>query len=341
MAVACELGGEGLLQGRLTMRAVAIQRYGGPEVVQVVEVPRPKPGPGEVLIRVRATSINQLDWRLRRGEVRFILPLRPPRVLGFDVAGQVEELGDGAAGFPIGTAVMAMLDAHRPGACADYLVMSPGHLVVKPPEMSFHEAAALPRAGITALQALRWAGPLSAGDRALVVGASGGIGTLVVQLAVMAGVRVTALCSSRNEELVRALGAERVVAYDREALATGDRFEAIVDVVDATSFAAMERHLVSGGRFVAVYPTVAGVAEMLRTRMARPFGGTKRAFTYLTEANAEDLAHLVELWRAGKLRPVIHRVFELEESGEAHRLSESRRARGKLVIDVCRGAEAR
>jgi NADPH:quinone reductase-like Zn-dependent oxidoreductase len=327
-----------------SMQAVTRDVFGGPEVLHLREVPVPRPGPGQVLVRVRAAAANPWDWHFLRG-----LPylarltaagLRRPKhpVLGGDVAGEVVATGDGATRFAVGDAVYGFIEF---GGFAEYAAVPEAALATMPRTVTFGQAAATPLAATTALQGLRDAGRVQAGDRVLVIGASGGVGSFAVQLAKSFGAHVTGVASGRNAELVRALGADRVVDYTREDVAAGDeRYDVILQLAGTTAASALARVLAPGGRLVlssgdSPNRWVGPFARVIRGVIAGKRSG--RSIAPLTARwNAADLAHIAGLLESGTIAPVIDSTYALADTADAIRYVESGRARGKVLVEVAR-----
>ncbi len=316
------------------MRAMVFDEYGGPEVLRPADVPEPEADKDEVVVRVRATSVNPVDWKIREGKLRLFIPLRAPRVLGFDVSGEVVRGGAEAKRFAAGAPVFGMLDPRRNGACAEYVAVRESFLAPKPARLSHVEAAALPMAAVTARQALRNHAQLKHGERVLVVGASGGVGSFAVQLAKAEGAVVTGVCSSRNVDFVRSLGADEVVPYDQRAMSDAGTFDVIFDAVGLQSFFSLSGQLNPTGRYVTTLPNAANVLSWAVLPVASLAGYGKRSYAVNTRPDTEDLLALTGLCEAGKLRPHIEKEYTLEQLPEAHRRSQSGRVVGKLVVTV-------
>jgi NADPH:quinone reductase-like Zn-dependent oxidoreductase len=320
------------------MKAVVIDNYGGTEQLQLRDVERPQPAAGEVLIRVHAAGVNPVDWKIRRGMMRPILWLKFPIILGIDVAGVIEALGPDATRFPAGEAVFAFLSPrdHGPGGYAEYAVAPESAVARKPDLLSFQEAASLPVAGITALQALRDLGELTAGKSVLINGASGGVGTFAIPIAKTLGAgRVTGVCGPRNVDLVRELGADAVINYTREDFTRRrERHDIILDAVAKSSFTACRRVLNPGGTYITTLPLPGALFWSALGPAAGLLSSGKRAKVIVAKARTSDLEFLGQLASEGKLRPVIDRVFALGEVKEAHEASETERTRGKIVLHI-------
>ena len=325
---------------RHTMRAAVYSRYGPPEVVRVEEVEKPAPGPGELLVRVRATAVSSGDNRARGLELppgfgpmgRLMFGLRGPRqpILGSVAAGEVEAVGQGVQGFRPGDPVLAFPDV-KLGCHAEYRCVAAGGAVVpRPASLGPEEAAALPFGGVAALQFLRRA-RVARGERVLVNGASGEVGVACVQLARHLGAEVTAVSSGGNAELVRSLGAARVVDYTREDfVAPGQAWDVIVDCAGTSPLSRCRRALVPGGRLLLV---LASLGDMLRSPWDSLTSGRK-VIAGVSTGNRADLEELVRLAEAGDFRPVIGRRFTLDQVALAHAHVASGHKRGCAVVTV-------
>jgi NADPH:quinone reductase-like Zn-dependent oxidoreductase len=314
------------------MNAVVIRACGGVEQLELAEVAKPLPTGSQVLVRVRAAGVNPVDWKIRRGMLRPIYPRKFPFILGGDAAGEVEANGPKASRWKPGDAVYCPTSGS--GAYAEYVAVEESHCAAKPTELSFEEAAAIPIAGLTALQAWRDKARVRPGDDVLVNGAAGGVGTFAVQIAAAWGCRVTGVASGRNLDLVRQLGAAEVVDYAQEDFTRQDRqYHAIFDTVAKSSFTACRPRLHPGGAYITTLPSAGALAWSAATCVAGPLGG-RRCYLILMKPRGGDLESLNELIAAGTLRPVIDRVYSLEEIRDAHTSSEAGHARGKIVIRI-------
>ena len=322
-----------------TMPAVVARRYGGPEVLQLEEVPTPVPGPDGVLVRVDASSLNPLDWHLLTGTPYLVRPtsgLRRPKhqIRGADVAGTVVAVGSGVTDLGAGDAVFG--DCQH-GALAAYVAVPADLLVARPAAVSVEAAAATPVAGLTALQALRTHGRVQPGDRVLVNGGAGGVGTFAVQIAVALGAEVIAVCSTRNIELVRSLGAAEVVDYLHEDFVdSGARFDVMVDNVGNRTAEECRRVLRPGGRYVAVSGPkdnrwVGPLPKLVRSAIG--FRRTSQTFhQFIAAPNQDDLAYLGELLAAGKVVPAIDRVVTFDGVAAALEEISGGHTRAKIVV---------
>lgn len=325
------------------MKVAYVPRYGGPEVVELREVPTPAPAAGQVRLRVVAAAVTTADWRLRSGVLPrgfgalrgLALGFGGPRqpVLGTDAAGVIDAVGEGVTSFGEGDAVVAFPGAAM-GAHAEYLVMPAAgrraRLVRKPDKLSFEEAAAVPFGGMTALDFLR-RGEVKAGERVLINGAAGNVGSSALQLAKHLGARVTAVCSAANAALVRSLGADEVIDYAaRDFAAEEARFDVILDPVGNAPYRRVRRALAPGGRLLAVLAELPAV-------LGAPLAGRRRGHRVIAgpaSEKVEDLQRLVELAEQGALRPVIDQRFAFDQLTEAYRVVDSGRKRGSVVVTM-------
>jgi NADPH:quinone reductase-like Zn-dependent oxidoreductase len=315
------------MEQKTTMRAIGFRRYGPPEVLEPLEVPKP----GEVLIRVAAAGVNPADWNLRSGRLRLFARLKFPFVPGSDVAGLVEAVGPAATRFRPGDAVYAMTPTAAGGGYAEYAAVAEKNVALTPTDLPLADAASVPLAAMTALQALRDKAGLKPGQHVLINGASGGVGSFAVQIAKALGARATAVSSGRNADLVRGFGADEVLDYTRQDATTGDAsYDAVFDTVGNRPFRSWRRVLSKGGVFVTVAPSFGNLALQPLTRLA----GGKRLVAFFVRPSGTDLETLSGWISSGQVQPVIDRTYPLIDAAEAHRYSETRRARGKLVLVV-------
>jgi NADPH:quinone reductase-like Zn-dependent oxidoreductase len=335
----CEPG-PALSANAKTMKAVAYRCYGPPDVLHLEDIEKPTPADDEVLVKVRAAAVNPLDWHYMRGEpylMRLGSGLGAPKNnrLGVDFAGTVEAVGRNVKRFRPGDDVFG----GRTGAFAEYVTVREDRaLVLKPANLTFEQAASVPIAAITALQALRDKGALQPGQKVLVNGASGGVGTFAVQIAKSMGAEVTGVCSTRNVGLVRSLGADHVIDYKREDYTrSGQHFDLIVDNVGNRSLLANRKVLTPSGKLV----IIGGSSGKWLGPLMRPIAGLlispfmdQDFVMLLAELRPEDLAFLGDLMQTGKMVPAIDRRYPLREVPEAIRYSEQGHARGKIIINV-------
>ena len=314
------------------MQAIIYTAYGSPDVLRLQEIERPTPKDNEVLIQVQAASVNPADLHNMLGTpflVRLMSGLRRPATprLGIDFAGRVEAVGAQVTQFKPGDEVFG----GRTGAWAEYVVKLEASLVLKPANLTFAQAAAIPVAGCTALQGLRDHGRLQAGQRVLINGAAGGVGTFAVQIAKAMGAQVTAVCSTRNVELVRSLGADEVIDYTQvDFTQTGQRYDLLLDNVGNHALAASRRILSPAGIMV----MVAGPVSRMLLFLAAGRLGNKRLVAFIADINKVDLEVLKAMAEAGQLTPAIDRSYPLAEVPAAMRYLETGHARSKIIINV-------
>ncbi len=322
------------------MKAIVFDHYGPPEGLSLQEVPAPVPAGHEVLVEVRAAALNAADWHVMRADpflVRLMCGLFTPRVkrLGADLAGVVRAVGASVTRFRAGDEVFGCLPLGSWGSFAEQACAGEEVLALKPPQVGFDEAAAVPLAGLTALQALRDIGQLQAGQKVLVNGASGGVGTLAVQIAKALGGEVTAVCSSRNLELARSLGADHVIDYAREDFTNGaQRYDVVIAANGYHPLAAYKKVLSPRGRYAMVGGAGRQMAEAVFMGPWLSEKGGRRLGRVDMKPTRADMQFLADLLGAGKLTPVIDMRYGLAQVPEAIRHLEEGHARGKVVITV-------
>ena len=312
------------------MKAAVIDSYGPASVLTVRDVPRPAPGADQVLVETHASSVNPIDWKIRNGSLKLLMRLRFPLILGYDVSGRVVEAGPAVRRFKAGDDVFARVDSKAGGAYAEYVAVGEGAAALKPKGISHEDAAAIPLAGLTALQALRDLGNIRAGGRVLVNGASGGVGVYAVQIAKALGAQVTAACGTSNIAWVEALGADRVVDYEKEDVLGDEPYDIVFDAVASLSYFKVRKALTQNGVYISTLPGPGLVLASIWTRLVP---GRKARFV-LMKPSGDDLAYLTKLIDEGKMRSVIDSTFPLEDIAAAHARSEDGHARGKIVIRV-------
>ena len=327
------------------MKAIVHDRYGPPDVLELADIEDPRVDDDEVLVRVRAASVNPADWHMMRGEPRIArldMGVRGPkhRVLGCDLAGEVEAVGANVRKLKPGDEVFGSPFGHGFGALAEACACASEDLLApKPANLTFEQAAAAPLAGMTALQALRDHGRIEPGQTAMIIGASGGVGTFAVQIAKSLGAEVTGVCSARNLDLVGSLGADHVIDYtEGDFIRDGQRYDLVFQVAGARSPSDLRRALTSNGTLVAISGDSKG-------RWIGPIGRAARAFAlyrfvsqrlaiFTVKPNTDDLRTLKEMIEVGEVKPVIDRTYSLQEVPEAIGYLEQGRARGKVVVTV-------
>jgi NADPH:quinone reductase-like Zn-dependent oxidoreductase len=312
-----------------TMRAVVIDRYGGPDVLRLATVPRPVPTRGQVLVRTRFIGVNPKDVIVRKGKFQIATGKKFPLIVGHDIAGEVVEAGLGAD-LAKGDLVYGMINDFAGRAYAEYAAVDCQQLAKAPASIELAVAAAVPLAAQTALQALRDDAQLKAGQTVLINGASGGVGVFAVQIAKILGAQVSAVCSHRNVDLVTELGADRVIDYTKTELVDLDeQFDVIFDVFGNYRFDKLKKLLSERGTYVNTIPS----ARIFKD-VARSFVRRKRAKLVIVKSRREQLEWLRQQIDAGRLRVVVDRSFPIADVAEAHRYMETKRARGKVVLTV-------
>ncbi len=332
---------EPLETGEPHMKAVVYTDYGSPNVLAIREIKRPVPDDDQVLVKVRAASVNPLDWHFIEGTpyiMRLGVGLRKPKVprLGVDFAGVVEAVGKNVTQFKVGDEVFG----GKTGAFAEYVCMRADRaLALKPTNISFEQAAAVPIAGLTALQALRDQGHVQPGQKVLINGASGGVGTFAVQIAKSLGAEVTGVCSTRNVELVHSLGADHVIDYTKEDFTKGnERYDVILDNVGNQPLSGFRHALTPKGICVMIGgggPNDGGLigpmGRPVKALLMSPFVSQKMSM-FLAELTGADLTAMADLMQSGKVKPVIDKTYPLSQIADAIRYLEAGHARGKVVV---------
>lgn len=304
------------------MKAIKIYEFGGPDVLRYEDIPKPQPGPGEILIRIIAAGVNPIDWKIRSGYIRE-LPL--PTIMGLDVAGIVEAVGQGETSFQPRDEIFAKVSIGQ-GGYAEYTVTSSTQAAQKPRSIGFVESAAIPTAGLAAWQSLFDIAGLESGQSVLIHGAAGGVGTFAVQFARWKGAHVIGTASSKNAEFLESIGSDEVIDYRNQ------RFEEIVnnldvvlDTIGGDTFERSWKVLKPGGFLVS---TVASIPE----GMPQKYG--VRAKTLMVQADGRELAQIAAIIDEQKIKPIVTTVLPLADAKKAHEMSESRHTRGKIVLRV-------
>jgi NADPH:quinone reductase-like Zn-dependent oxidoreductase len=319
------------------MKAILYKKYGLPDVIQLGEVVKPAPKDGEVLIRIHAASVNAYDWHFLTADIFLIRfmgggLLKPKDTrLGADMAGRVEAVGKDVTQFKSGDEVFGMVR----GGFAEYACAPEKSLALKPSDLSFEQAAAVPMAGITALQGLRDEGHIQAGQKVLVNGASGGVGTFAVQLAKFLGAEVTAVCSPKNMDQARSLGAGQVIDYTKEDFTrSGQRYDLIFAANGYHPLSAYKRALAPRGLYIMAGGTPAQIFQAMLLGPLMSENGGRKMGGVSAKASQKDLVFLKELLEAGKIAPIIDRRYPLSDTAEALRYLGAGHARGKIVITM-------
>jgi NADPH:quinone reductase-like Zn-dependent oxidoreductase len=313
------------------VKALVYDRYGGPEVLHLADLPEPRPGPGECLVRVHAASVNPADWKIMRGQWRFASGRSFPRPIGIDFAGTVERTGRGVRGFAAGEAVMGMVNPLVRGSMAELVRVPARNLSRAPRNLSLVEAAGLPVAFATARLALRHRRRLLAGRKVLLTGAGGGVGHFALQLASRAGAQVTAVCSAGKADLCRGLGAARVLDYGQSGpLALEERFDVVLDCASSIGWPKARRLLAPRGEYL--FLDTAGRLVPFLKALASQLSPGRRMWTFLVTPSGRRGRRLAELFERQALRVVIGGVYPLTDAVEAYRESLRGHAQGKLIV---------
>ncbi|MBF2014801.1 MAG: NAD(P)-dependent alcohol dehydrogenase [Rivularia sp. T60_A2020_040] len=311
------------------MKAMVIREYGSADVLRYEEVEAPKIKPDELLVKVHAAAVNPVDWKIREGMLKIITGNKFPMILGFDLAGVVVEVGSQVSGFQVGDQIYGSLGIPG-GAYAELAAVPQKVAAVKPKNISFEEAAALPVAALTALQSLRDKANIQSGQKVLVNGASGGVGIFAVQIAKALGAEVTGVCSGKNIDFVKSLGADFLIDYTQQDFTQNQtQYDIILDAVGKQTFDNCKKVLKSKGVYVTTLPNLQNIVSIGLTSL---FGSQKAKFI-LAQPNTSDLLYLNDLIETGKLRVVIDCTYPLQELAAAHKYSESERAKGKIAIN--------
>lgn len=325
------------------MKAITFTRYGSPDVLELEEVEKPTPKDDEVLIKIHAASVNAADWHLLRADpfpVRFMLGLSKPKpkfqILGGDVAGVVEAVGKNVTEFKIGDEVFGETFDDGMGGFAEYTTARAKILVAKPKNLTFEEAAAVPMASVTALFGLRDVAQLKPGQTALINGAAGGVGTYAIQIAKALGAEVTAVCSSRNHDQARSLGAHHVIDYTKEDFTkSGKQYDVIFSINGYHPLGDFKRALAPKGIYAMAGGNTKLLIDMIFFAPFHTMSGNKKMKMVASKPNQARLQAVKEMIEVGKLRPVIEKTYPLAEVPDAIRHVETGHARGKVVIVVC------
>jgi len=312
------------------MKAVVFNKYGDNDVVEIRDVPLPICGSRDVLIKVHTASVNPVDWKVRYGQARIFTGSAFPKVLGSECAGEVVEAGNLATKFRKGDSVVMYAGVKRLGAFAEYACTAEKKIYSVPEGVRFDHAACIPIAGLTALQALKDHGRIKPGSKVLINGAAGGVGHFAVQIGRILGAEVTGICSVRNMDFVRGLGAVRVIDYQQQDFTrTGERYDIIFDAVSKRSFRECRKALTSSGVYVNTLPDATIIAQFFSI-----FLPGRKARSMWVKQSAADMAWMMAQLKAGSIKVNVDKVFPLDQVGEALAYSETGKARGKIVLAV-------
>jgi NADPH:quinone reductase-like Zn-dependent oxidoreductase len=316
------------------MRAMQYRNVGGPDQIVAVEVPTPRPAATQLLVKLAASSVNPVDWKLRNTQSLFYRPVSFPSIPGADLAGEVVEVGARVTGFKPGDRIFAMSKVSTGATSAEYAVVDEQAAARVPANLPLAETAVIPLAGLTALQSLRDLGGIAAGQRVLIVGAAGGVGHFAVQIAKSYGAYVTAVCSGRHADLVRALGADTVIDHTQRRGFSGEQpYDLVFDLIVRAPLRDFFAVMAPAGVYVSTLPSFSRISAALLL----PLVSRRRVRITMVKARGTDLDQLRALCEAGKLRPVIDKAFPLSKLAAAHDYSQHGHAGGKILINI--GAE--
>lgn len=312
------------------MQAIGLYRYGGPEVLEEIDIPIPDISDDEVLIKTAAISVNPVDWKVRKGNLKFITGKNFPFIPGTELAGFVEKTGKNVTNLQAGQRVYAGL-SYKGGGYAEYVKTSAKKVFLLPDNIPFNEACTFGVAGVTAYQGLVRHGEIEEGMSVLINGASGGVGTYAVQIAKLMGAEVTAVCSEKNFELVTTLGADHLIDYtNQDPVTAGEKYHIILDAVGTLGYLKSRKALRKGGRYVNTLPR----PKLFFWQALTSVTGGKRASGILLKMIREDLEWIRDQVALKKIKVIIDRTYPLTEAGKAHEYSETLRAKGKIVLLV-------
>lgn len=313
------------------MKAIVIRKYGSREVLESAEVPEPEPSDDELLVRIHAFAINPVDWKVRQGLARFFMQKKFPIILGQDFSGEVISVGSEVADFDVGDRVFgAVSNLRGEGSYAEYIAVPANNVALMPANMSFEEAAALPTAGLSALQALTDFGHIETGMDVLINGASGGVGHYAVQIAKFFSTHVTAVCGPDNQDFAADLGADQTLDYTQvDFTQQTDRYDIIFDANGNRTMRESIPALQPRGIFISAVPSPYQYLKMFLTRF-----GKKKSKTFLLRIKGDELLELKKMVEADQLRSHVEHIFSFDQIADAHALSESGHVRGKIVVRV-------
>ncbi|MGL5063648.1 MAG: NAD(P)-dependent alcohol dehydrogenase [Microcoleus sp.] len=313
------------------MKAVVFDRYGSAQELQYREIAKPIAKANELLVRVCASSINPVDWKIRQGHLQLLSGFNFPKIVGSDISGVVVEVGAAVTKFQPGDEIYTFLNPVTGGACAEYAAVPESAAAIKPQNITHAQAATIPIAGLTALQALRDLGQMRSGSKVLINGASGGVGTFAVQIAKAMNAEVTGVCSAKNAESVSNLGADVVLDYaQNDFTKQTETYDIILDAVSSKTFPECETVLRDEGVYIATLPNFNDMLPLLTSW----FLPGKKAKLVLANPDSSDLGTLRDLIETGKVQPIIDRTYNLAEVAAAHEYSEIGRAVGKIAIEI-------
>jgi len=314
------------------VKAVVTKKFGPPEVLEIQKVEKPKIKDNEILVRVHASSVNPVDWKLRSGYMKILLGFKPTKILGADYSGIITEIGKKVTSFKVGDSVFGLLHAYQGGAYAEFLKVKESYTCFKPENLNFEEAASIPLAALTSYQALVHEGKIKKGDHVIVNGCTGGVGIAGVQIAKAFGCIVTGVCSTKNLKIAKEVGVDHVIDYTKDdILKDKNTYDIFLDAVANQSFFRAKETLKPGGTYITTLP---GFHAFVLAPFINIIGSKKirRVLIAPSKMRAKDLKALKNLVENGKLKPVIEKVYPIEQIREAHTRSKTGRVAGKIVI---------
>ncbi len=312
------------------MKAVFFNKYGSADVLEVGDLEKPIINEHEILIEAHASSVNPVDWKIRSGSMKLLTGKKFPRGLGGDVAGKVVEIGGKVVGFKVGDDVYGKLSGFKGNTYAEYVIANPKDLALKPTNLNFNESASIPLAALTAYQALVNLGGITKDSKILINGCSGGVGHFAVQIAKAIGAHVTGVCSAKNIKLAKELGTDTSIDYTKENIVNSKiKYDIFFDAVANQSYGKIKPILNKNGRYVSTLPSVGVVLNSITGLFS-----TKKGKMINVKSNLQDLQQLTKWIENGKLKPIVEKIYPLEDVIEAHRYSETGRVVGKLVISI-------
>lgn len=312
------------------MKAVIINRYGSTDVLHYTDVKEPRLNSKDILVEIYSTSVNPVDWKIRKGELKIFTGFKFPKRLGADFSGIVKAAGAKVKEFQPGDEVFGFVDPLKGGAYAEHISVSCSSVVKKPNNLAINKAGVVPLAGLTALQGLRL-GKINKESQVLINGASGGVGTFALQIAKLLSSTVTGVCSSRNTDLVKSLGATKVIDYTRQNfLELSDKYDLIFDTVGSKSYYDCQHILNTNGIYVSTLPKIKNLVAIMQTFAFN----SKKARLVVVHQNPKDLKLLSEWIENQKIKPIIDRAYPLQEIEQAQAYSEKGRTRGKILVTV-------
>lgn len=313
------------------MKAAVIHEYGSPDVFRIEEIDKPVIKSHEVLVKVYAASVNPVDWKQRKGWHKLFLKVNFPAVIGYDIAGEIVECGTDVKDFHTGDKIYARLTRRFGGAFAEYAAASENTLAIKPDNISWEEAAAVPLAGMTALQGLRDKCRLEKGESIMIIGAAGGVGHFTLQIAKKMEAAVTAVCSGRHEKMMEELKPDRFIDYTKiNYKQLPDKYDVIYDAAGVESFFVCRHLLKSGGRYLTTLPR----PKLILHKLISLFTASKKIKTFLMKSKGDDLKILSEMIIKNQLKIYIDSVFPLEKIADAHRRAEEYSTEGKIIVKI-------